>query len=215
MTISSSGSSHPDHQEYGTLWGSITRPLVVSWGFNAARSYSSMRPPRLVLATGRQRQAIDLFSGRVIQAGAIDDPALALAPATSGLIALDGLAKVTGDGDGNITVQDANSTRPLPEGHGRGLTVVVCRNVYGRALAFTGAQDARVRIWDLGSLQRLDIIEVPGPVLGLEAASQGDLVVLTGTEAIAFRHGGTAESGAGIVDSDAGTVAGTVRRDWL
>lgn len=152
----------------------------------------------LVLATGRQHQAIDLLSGRVIQAGPIDDPALVLTPATSGLIVLDGmLAKVTGGSDGKVTVQKPGTAAPLPEGHGRGLTVVTCRYVSGRPLAFTGGRDAKVRIWDLASLRRPDVIDVPGPVLAIEATREGDLIVLAGTEAIAFRHAGASGATAG------------------
>ena len=149
--------------------------------------------PLLLLATGRQHQAIDLLTGRVIQIGSIDDPSLALPPATSDLILLDGvLVKVTGASDGTITVQNASSAHPLPEGHGRGLTVVACQYVNRRPLAFTGGRDAKVRIWDLTRPRLLDVIDVPGHVLAIEVTREGDLVVLAGTEAIAFRHASAA-----------------------
>ena len=185
----------------------------------AIRCGSITGDPWLVIVAGRQRRVIHLPTGRVIQTGAVDDPALADQPLVSGLIAVDEtLVKVTGGTDGKVTVQRAgvpptdqgwhdlgqNEDQPrrarrgerlhqdwterLPEEHGSGPTVVACQHVNGQALAFTGGRDGKVRIWDLATLRRLELIEVPGQVRAIEATRAGDLVVLAGTEAIAFRH---------------------------
>lgn len=170
-------------------------PSLGGQAVTAIRYVNIAGKPLLVVANGRQRQAIDLLSRQVIQAGSIDDPALALTPATSSLLVLDGaLVKVIGGSDGQVTVQTASSAKPLPERHGRGLTVVASQYFLGRPLAFTGGRDAKVRIWDLAGLQLLDVIDMPGRVLAIEATREGDLVVLAGTEAMAFRHLGTEES---------------------
>jgi hypothetical protein len=51
----SHGDARPDgsrcHRGQCYLWGSITRPLVLTWGFYAVRSESLMRPPRTGLTT--------------------------------------------------------------------------------------------------------------------------------------------------------------------
>ena len=55
-------------------------------------------------------------------------------------------------------------------------------------MAYTGAADGTVRIWDLVDRRLMDVLDLGGPVWAIDTTSAGDLVVGVGGEVIAFRH---------------------------
>jgi len=143
------------------------------------------------------RHVLDLSTWTIVTAGAIDDQALnAPPPATAALIVGRGsLLKVTGHEDGSVRVEAHDATRRLPGRHAGAVTAVACAYLNGRPAAFTGGRDGIVMAWDLLDRRRLDVISGFGPVFGLWAGNDGDLLVGAGGEVAAFRHSSAGSPG--------------------
>jgi hypothetical protein len=104
------------------------------------------------------------------------------------------LLRFSGDDDGTVYYTRPGSSDRTVFGRHRGrVTVVTASLLMDRPVLYTGEVGA-VGIWDLETLQLMDMIRVPGEVRELKADPDGYVLVDTGTEVIAFAHSSTAAS---------------------
>jgi WD40 repeat protein len=98
--------------------------------------------------------------------------------------------EVAGDSSGAVVLLSAGSKSVIETlgRHDRGVTKVVCGELEGRPVAFTGSLDKTVRVWDLSRREQVDVLEFEGEVHDLDVSPTGDLLVCAGGELIAFQH---------------------------
>jgi WD40 repeat protein len=98
--------------------------------------------------------------------------------------------RVVGNAAGEVLLADLAGT-PIGDPLGSHVsepTVIHCGLLDDAPVALTGGTDGLVQVWDLTTRHRRDLIDAGAPVTALDLTDTGDLIVIAGGEAIAYRH---------------------------
>jgi WD40 repeat protein len=129
----------------------------------------------------------DHIAGRLVDGEVRSGRTEIAPPAVATTAIVDGvLVAVTGHVDGSLRVRRVTATTTL-DGHDGPVTAVAATELSGQVLLFSGGADGTVRVWDLESGRRLDVLRVLGPVSVVEATTDGHLLVGAAGEIVNFR----------------------------